>query len=883
MRAAENLTANAWVLSLDGSYQLSGKGADGARDITIPAQVPGQVHLDLWREGVIPDPFWRDQADQCQWVEHRDWTYERTFELPDDGSTDWVELEFAGLDTFAAIFLNDVEVGRTMNMFIPHRFEVGPLLRPGTNRLCVRFDSIWKHVEGKSQDLICAFENHERLYVRRMQCTFHWDWVHRFVTAGVWQPVTLRGFNAARVHDVFVHTTTLCGAVAGQRTADRAELSIDIETEVRTADPVSAVVSIHDPEGACVWQASHALAGNDPSTVGKTRLQVEVDRPRMWWLAGFGEQPLYSCRIELSTADGAVQHSKEITFGIRTVAVQQIEDAPGSMEEEQTRRMRKLFPTLEKNAKRPGRSFKLLVNGVEVFCKGGNWVPADPFPARVTPEWYDHLIRMMRDGNQNMLRCWGGGIYEKPAFWDACNRYGILVCQDFMMACGQYPEEDPQFFENIRQEFPAAIRMLRNHPSLVWWYGDNENRMWCGDDHPAQWGEVLNTRVTIPALRELDPSRPFFPSSPFLGNLNNAPSMGDCHLSYNPGGDCHLSSAQGCEEAFADGLREYREGIAQTTGRFVSEIQTSGSPSLNTLRKFMTDADIADPECSMWEYHTKCNPYHDMTLVASQLRKMELLFGSPRDIAQMVAFKEYTQYEWVRLTVETQRRNRFYCGGVLFWMYNDCWPANGWSLVDYYGFPKAAWYAMKRTSQPVIASLRNLGDNIEIWVCNDTTMPATGTARLSVQPWQGDPTWQDEFPVREIANSSECIAMVPTGTLRGLGKESVLSCELHTNVGDDRARHYTAMPREMALPPAVLQVAHRTDAHGEGEIEITTDSYARVVTLAGENLIFSDNYFDMLPGQTRVMRSRRKDESLEGGALTISCWNPPATRQTPEV
>ena len=862
-----------WTLSLDGRYRLSGKGADAARDITIPAHVPGQVHLDLQREGIIPDPFWRDQADDCQWVEHREWTYERAFELADDLSTDWVELEFAGLDTFATIFLNDAEVGRTRNMFIPHRFEAGPLLRPGTNRLRVRFDSIWKHVEGKSFDAECAFDNHERLYVRRMQCTFRWDWVHRFVTAGIWQPVTLRGFSGARVHDIFVHTTGLSGAVAGRPTAQHAALGVDIETELRAAGPVDAAVSILDSGGTCVWQGVRALSEGTAGTTGVTRLQVELDCPRPWWPAGFGEQPLYQCRVELSAADGSVLHSKAVTFGIRTVEVRQLDDAPGSREEAQTRKLRRLYTTLEKNGNRPGRSFKLFVNDVEVFCKGGNWVPPDPFPARVTAQRYDHLVRMLRDGNQNMLRCWGGGIYEMPAFWDACNRYGILVCQDFMMACGQYPEGDPEFLDNLRQEVPAAVRMLRNHPSLAWWYGDNENRMGFADDDPAQRGEIVNNEVTLPALEKLDPSRPFFPSSPFGGNLNNSATLGDCHVSYNPGGDCHLVAAQGCEEALADGLAAYRQGIAETTGRFVSEIQSCGAPAIATLRRFMTDDDIADPQTRMWDYHTKCNPYHEMTLVASQFRKAELLFGKPRDLQQKVAFLEYLHYEWVRLTVESQRRQRYYCGGVLFWMYNDCWPANGWSLVDYYGTPKAGWYAFKRAARPVIASLHDAGETFEVWVCNDAAAPAAGTATLAVQPWQGAPTWQREFSVCAITNASERIAAVPKPEIRGLGRDAVLVCELSTNLGDDRAWHYSAMPREMAPPPAAARVTRRIDANGEGEIEIATDNYARIVTLAGENLVFTDNYFEMLPGDNRVIRSTRTSGS-PAGDVTTSCWNP---------
>lgn len=862
---------SAWTMNLDGTYRLTGRGADLQQEIDIPAQVPGQVHLDLLREGIISDPLWRMQAEDCQWVEKRDWTYERTFDLPDDLELDWVELEFAGLDTFAEIKLNGTNIAHTRNMFIPHCFEVSNILRAGKNHLSVKFDSIWKHVEEKSSDLMCAFDDYERLYTRRMQCTFHWDWVNRFVTAGIWQSVSLRAFSAARINNIFARTTELSGLDTSAQTAESATLELDIETEVRVDSQFSAQVRITDCDGACVWQTKQEFSGKAAETHNIKNLNMLIDRPQLWWPAGLGDQALYECHVNLFDQDGILLDSSSVTFGIRTVKIHQVEDAPGSREEQQTQELRKLYLTLERNGSRPGKSFKLFVNEVEVFCKGGNWVPADPFPARITPGQYEHLIKMLSESNQNMLRCWGGGIYEKPAFWDACNRYGIMICQDFMMACGQYPENDPEFLADLEDEVPTAIKMLRNHPSLVWWYGDNENRMGFPDDDPKQWGEAINTNIIIPALEKLDPSREFFPSSPFCGNINNSPTMGDCHVSYNPGGDCYIKcDPQDKEDPFANGLIDYQAGIAATTGRFISEIQSFGSPAISTLRRFMTEDDIASRDNSIMKYHTKDSPYQDIMALEGQLRKIELLFGTPRSAEQEIAFQEYLQYEWVRLTVESQRRKRFYCGGVLFWMYNDCWPANSWSLIDYYGFPKASWYAMKRVCMPVIASIHDAGDKFELWVCSDTIAPVSGKAVLSIQPWQGIPTWQKEFTVSNIVNDSVLIATISKSEIATLGRDAVLSCELITDQGCDRAWHYIGMPYEMNPAPAVLQVNRKTDT----SIEIATDNYARVVTLSGDNLMFSDNYFDILPGQNRLIHIESKTGDT-AGEVTVHCWNMP--------
>jgi beta-mannosidase len=881
-------------VNLSGEWTLRGEMPREDREWRLTGRVPGQVHLDLLREGHIPDPFWREQADACQWIEREEWVYEREFELAGDFDRSWAVLEFDGLDTFATITLNGAEVGRTANMFIPHAFEVGPLLREGTNRLRVRFDSIWKHVEGKRMDYPCAFENQERLHVRRMQCTFHWDWVNRFVTAGIWRPVRLVSYDRARVVAVGVWTERVSG-VRGQE-ADEADIAVQLEAEIRTDQPVTACVEILDPSGRCAGKTGKQAAAGKANATDRCppitdHFYVRIPDPRLWWPNGYGDQPLYTCRVPLSAADGTELDHRETTFGIRTVEVRQEIDRPGSPEAAMTRSLRERFPDRERNGDRPGSGFKLFVNGVEIFCKGGNWVPADPFPARITPEWYDRLIKLAADGNQNMLRCWGGGIYEPQGFWDACNRHGIMICQDFMTACAQYPEDDPDFMAAMTKEVPAAIRMLRNNPSLVWWYGDNENGMKFAEDDPACWGRRLFDEIIAPACRALDPSRPAFPTSPFGGNLNNSLTIGDCHAAYSPSS----------EAEFADGLRDYRREIDELTARFLSETQSYGPPAWPSLLRFMTEEDIADPANRVLEFHSKTNPYAKMTLIAAQFKRMEHLFGGPNGTPTLcavppvrpvvptgrrgggpvgttgrtvrshsaarrkIAFLEYAQYEWVRLIVEAQRRHRFYCGGVLFWMYNDCWPANGWSLIDYYGLPKAAWYAMKRACAPVITSILDAGDVFEVWVCNDSLEPARGMASLSVQPWQGPPRWQRDLPFDAPANQSTRVAAIRKSEIDGLDKDTVLVCDCAAHI----SWYYPGMPYEMTPPPAALAVERVSD----DELSITADVYARVVTVEAKNAVFSDNYFDLRPGETRRIAWRHADPAVPVGEISVWCWN----------
>jgi beta-mannosidase len=829
-------------------WHLQGAGPKGEL-LEMNAQVPGHVHLDLEREKIIPEMFWRDNAEKCQWVEHWDWTYSHTFQVEEVFKGKWFVLEFGGLDTFATISLNGEEIGRTANMLIPHRFEVSHLLKPGDNHLMVHFDSIWEHLEGKPLDAPCAFETQERLHIRRMQCTFHWDWVNRFVGSGIWKAVRLLSYDKAKVAHVGIWTDGVSENNAS------AKVALQVETEHRSADVASLNISLHDPDGVMVASHSQNLENDSgDSKLDLHNLNLSIENPQLWWPNGYGAQPLYRCQVEMVDVSGFTLDVSNTTFGIRTVEVRQECDLPGSVQAEKTKQLRQRFPELEKNGDRPGSSFTLWVNGVEIFCKGANWVPADPFPARISDDHYEHLIKLAADGHQNMLRAWGGGFYESPAFWDACNRHGILVCQDFMTACAQYPEGDVDFMAAMAEEIPSAIKMLRNHPSLAWWYGDNENGMRFSEDDPNCWGKKLFDEIINPACRELDPSRPLFQTSPFGGDMNTSPTIGDCHVAYNPSK----------EDDFCDGLISYKKDIEAVSGRFLSETQSYGSGSWSSLLKFMTEEDLADPENKILEYHSKTNPYQEMTLIEAQLKRTEMLLGHAKSPQIKVAFLEYIQYEWVRLIVEHLRRDRDYCSGVLFWMYNDCWPANGWSMVDYYGLPKAGWYAMKQASKPIVCSIKKTDQGFQIWACNDSLLATKGTLSICRQGWVGEAKPICRREVEVPANQSSMTLELSTDELQGeLSQDEVFICDLQTEQHDsDRAWYFEGLPKDMTPPMTELEVQY-----GHGEVTIQSKNYARVVTLAGD-VVFGDNYFEMLPGECRTIQHSHPEKKV-----SVSCWN----------
>lgn len=841
-------------LDLNGSWMLSGFGPDGELKQGLTAAVPGHVHVDLERAGVIPDPFWRDQADQCQWVEDWDWQYEREFVVPPEFALDWNVLEFSGLDTYAAIELNGEEIAKTSNMFVPHRFDVSGKIKTGSNKLRVRFAAIKKAIEGKPLDRYsAAFNTPERVHVRRMQCTFHWDWVNRFVSAGIWRPVTLYSYDRGHIDDVFVRTKAI------DKTS--AAVAVQVCVERRTVDTLRSLIEIKDPEGKTVW------ADTVPIRQDTLRLTADIPDARLWWPNGNGDQPLYSCTVTLVDANDTELDNRQVTFGIRTIRIEQLQDQPGTPEHATTMAIRSSDPE-DKSGDRPGSSFAVIVNGKRVFCKGGNWVPADPFPSTMTSERYDRLIWLAKEGNINLLRCWGGGIYEPDAFFDACDRYGVMISQDFQMACAQYPEDDPCFLGQLWDEFPSAISSLRNHPSLAWWSGDNECGMH-GDAYDLNYaGRKIAEEITGRLLHDLDPSRDFMLTSPFGGYPNNTRTVGDSHCS------AAFELAQVSDEEFRS--LDYRTRIGRIYARFISEYAVFGAPPMRSLLKFMTAEDVANPDAYMWEYHTKNNPYMNMTIHEMLQAVAQRLFGQSESVDLRVRKMEYVGYELTRLAVETARKRRPYCNGIQFWMYNDCWPASGWSMVDYYGFPKAGYYAMRRASKPVIASVECCEDTYQIFVCNDQFVSASGKLRVYVQPWTGAPVWETTKAFTVAGGVSQSVLEIDRDSLlQHLGSDAILVCEIEGDFGSDRAFYYSGIPCEMNLPPATLKV----EMHGggeSGELRISTNNYARVVSIDAD-LDLSDSYFDVLPGETKIVRwsvPRGTQDSAEGVSdINVTCWN----------
>jgi len=824
------------IVDLNQNWTITGIGENGETVGPITATVPGHVHTDLLRHGIIPDPMWRDQALQSQWIEAFDWIYETEFHWPTEADTRSATIIFDGLDTIAAIELNGKLLGTAQNMLIGHTFSAAEALLPGVNKLRVSFTAVPAYLQDKDTERYDSLFSQDRVFVRRMQCTFGWDWVHRLVSYGIWRPAYIVSKPLGFIGSRYVTTTALSG--------NAAKLAWEVEVK-DFAEGSHLLLKLTDPAGEIVWENTLPV---DQEKIGG---EIALNDPQLWWPSGYGDANLYTFTSELLASDGSVCDRICDEIGIRTVEIEQLPDTQGV-------------------------SFTIIINGERIFAKGGNWVPADPFPATVTKMRYDQLLQTVVDGHMNMLRVWGGGTYELPDFWSACNRLGIMVSLDFMMACAQYPESEQWFVEAMKTEVEASIRELRNHPSLIFWCGDNELAM---NNNPEDkyWGKSICAEVTAPLCARLDHTRPFLPTSPYGGRPFNSQDEGDCHY-----------SAWYDAEFLLGDMTDYRERISQGRGRFLSESAIPGSPRLSSLLKMMTLEDVADKSAVMWEFRTKDNPYNgvdELTHYRLLEKTANRLFGESRSPEEKVRKMEYVQYEFERLQGEHYRQRKYQTSGLLFWMYNDCWPASGWSMVDYFGLPKAGYFGAKKAFRPVMVSIEDKKQEIGIWLVNDTLEAHRGEIIVRSAKTDGPAMQVCRFKVEAPVN---CAILVGTLDKEKVGlaagtADTVVQASWYPEeqrgedttdeeMATDRAFYFEVLPGDLQYPQTTLNVRHHPNDDHSGIIEIHTEYYARVVTIEDE-LLVEDNYFDMMPNEIRRLAYKTKPGQLFRGMPIVTCWN----------
>ncbi len=827
-------------LSLDGAWRGEGFAPDGRR-IAFEGRVPGCVHADLLRNGTLKELFWRNNAEESQWVEKWNWAYEREFDAPE--VWDDAEIEFGGLDTCCCVFLNGLEIGAADDMFVPHVFPAKGL-RKGGNTLRVVFLSPIAMTAGLPERP-AAFTC-ERLYTRRMQCTYSWDWVDRFVTMGIFRSVCLHRPERREVDDLRAETRCL----------DDFGAQLFVQAKFRGAgEETFCRLTLKDPDGAVVWTKRRRIVED---AISET---IDVERPRLWWPNGYGEQPLY--RLTAAVEDGErVLDERVLSVGIRTARIFQPRDLPGSEGFEKCLKLKR-SPHVsgenafwDRNEEDEFSGFRLIVNGVPIFCKGANWVPCEPFPSEETPEKIERLLSMAQKAHMNMIRVWGGGIFEQDAFYETCDRLGLMVTQDFLMACGRYPEWSDDFLAHLRMEARHAALRLRSHACLVWWTGDNENGMDGDEDMVDYGGRRSALRAIGPVLEQLDPNRPFLPSSPYGGRPYGSITRGTTHNTNYIG------------EWFSyirhHDMQDYRTYFDGYLSRFCAEEPVMGMPSAASLRKFLTDEDIFGDDEGMLRFHTKNNPseaFREFQIYDYLCAITDKLLGAPRCPEDKIAKRQYVQYEWVRITMELYRREKWFSSGLIYWMFNDCWPACGWAIIDYYARPKAAWYGFRRVAAPVVASIDEENGRYRLHVCCDRRAPASGTARLFLQSFdRAEPLAELRTDFHVDANTS---AVVLEGELPKAGADALLMAEISGEGFFDRTWFFEGRPQDCAFPETKPVVAAAT----ADSLTIRAEKYIHALVLDGD-CVFDDNFFSMLPGEERMVRFvREKAGEIELRAL----------------
>lgn len=823
----------AGMVSLTGHWQFRCTSPEGEWH---QGTVPGCVHTDLLSQGMIQDPFYADNEKRLQWIGEKDWEYARTFVVTaEDLANHHVDLIFEGLDTYASVYVNDVFVFRADNMFRNWKVDVREIIRAGENSISVRFDSVFKENMPKYLNApykLQAWPNNDRadvwlsLYSRKAGYNYGWDWGPRLITTGIWKPVYIDCWSGVRVEPSRVATKSL--------DARKAVMVSDVN--VSSDEGCNAVLEIFADGKRCFRKTCTLSAGHNTIPC-----QFDIRNPQLWWCNGMGDHKVYD--FEIRIISGSVAASRVEKAGIRTLEIVREKDEQGT-------------------------SMFVRLNGKSVFVKGANWIPQDNFPCRVTPERYEAAVRDAVDANMNMLRVWGGGLYESDVFYDECDRNGILVWQDMAFACGMFPY-DESFLENVSLEVRDNVRRLRNHPSIALWCGNNENEIsyfawgWNNTITAEQRSEYetglhrLFYEVIPKAIAGEDPERYYHPSSPVTGYSGIDYSQGDAH---------YWGVWKGAW------VEDYLK--PHNIARFMSEYGFQAYPCMETIRSFCPDYDMKVGSRTMlmhqkaYDDETRDPNYGDNMM----LKYMRGYYQVPEAFDDFIYLSQYQQAEAVKVAMEAHRRAKPYCMGTLFWQLNDCWPVASWSSVDYYGRWKALQYYARRAYKETIVSpyLTDKG-KVAVRLVTDSEVPVKTTLELYRVAFDGATTAFSSIDVVIPADASVDACVLGEGTLTDF------------ELSDNEMLYVRLVSRQGLLSDNIFFKGrlntHRLDdskpefraVSVDGGVELSIVSDSPVLGLhididGADQKTFSDNWVDIIPGFGKTIEihtALRPEELLE--------------------
>jgi beta-mannosidase len=778
----------------------------------LTASVPGTVHLDLMNNKIIPDPYKDENEKKVQWVENEDWDYQTSFIISSkELANQNIDLIFHGLDTFSEIYLNGKLLQSTDNMFRKWTIPVKQNLKIGENSLHIKFKSAINAGKELAKKVSFTTPESPRSYVRKAQYQFGWDWGPRLVTAGIWKEVQLNFWNQAKLENVKIEQKVL--------TNQKADLNI--HAEIFAEQEGNYNISINNKSQKITLK----------SGINTISVPYQIQNPKLWQPNGWGDPNLYQLKISLQKDSKTIAEKSE-RIGLRTVELIQ-----------------------EKDEK--GKSFYFKVNGNPMYAKGTNWIPSDSFTPRITKEKYQKLIKDSKEAHMNMIRVWGGGIYEDDEFFKACDENGILVWQDFMFAGSFYPS-DENFQKNVEMEVKDQIERLQNHPSLALWCGNNEV-----DEAIVNWGYQKQFKYSKEDSLQVwkDYKKIFHEVIPNAIKKyattdkqmywESSPSIGWGHKESLTEGDSHYWGVWWGEQPF----EIYNEKVP----RFASEYGFQGMPTLETTQSMFSGV----PDLNLQNGTIKAHEKHSRgwEIIDNYMKRD---YKIPTDFVKYNYVSQLLQARGMQIAIEAHRRAKPYNMGTLYWQLNDCWPVVSWSSIDYLGNWKALHYQIKRSFENQVILTEEKDGVLNFFAVNDELKKFDDVSLIVyAKKFNGDVI---------VRRRTDCKKRCLDGILKLASPKtsffiseserdsSFLNLVLVDKKGNKitESNYFFSKPKDLKLPKPNIQIKKISPT----EIEVSTDVLAKDVYLIGDTH-FSDNFFDLLPNTSRRIKLSKPLEKVE--------------------
>lgn len=765
-------------LDLGGTWRVT----QADRKIDLPGRVPGSVHTDLLAAKAIPDPFYRDNEKLVQWVGEVPWTYSRTFDVPlITLRRQHIVLRCEGLDTLATIRLNGHEVAKTGNLFRTWEFDAKPFLEAGKNRIEIRFDPVGPVLKAKeNQAKFPGKPAWGQGYVRKTPVQNGWDFAPTLLTCGIPRPISLVSWQHARINDVRIGQSHRAGKVA---------LDLEADAEALPGVLTETIVSLRGKEVA-------RKLGN--------RFSLEIPKPQLWWPAGMGAQPLYEVKTVLRDAKGQVFDEQRHRVGLRTIVWK---------------------------PKTPQGPLTMTINDRPFFVKGANWIPPDALNARVNADKYRRLMRMAKDANMNMIRFWGGGLYEDDALYDLCDEMGLLVWFEFKFACTPYPAFDPEWVEDVRCEAVDNVKRLRNHPSIAIWSGNNEVAGFVDEKSSLfkmsrEDYATLFHKTLANVVKELVPDAHYTPGSP-------------------ESGDDHNWTVWHGGAPFETYLEDHG---------FMSEFGFQSFPEPRSIASVTAPEDRISLLSPILKYRQRNIGGRGNENIADTI---ERYFRKPKDFDSALWLSQINQAMGIVMGVEGWRRDWPRSSGSLVWQFDDNWPTPSWSMIDYYERPKALYYRLKEAYEPLhLSGIVNEEGQGELWIAND--LPTAWQGRLEVIATRADGTPIDRSnrpaSIGPGTKSGRVATIDLNPYLSKVGRDDLLLWAAITQKGKVVSRTLVTLVRPKSLRLTDPEIQTKVVKTKDGQFVTLTAKRAALWTwIEAGDAKLSDNVIHLRPGEPRTI------------------------------